>query len=187
MIKQLYHKVIDGSDTPIDNEATVSDAGAGSITISGTSASFTPILTGAGAGSSLTWTYPTSNPLTKEEEAERQLLQDEFDRNIRTQKLSLFKKLHKDLRQRIIDKLMWSEYIQECDNITAAQPDRLRELEARKNPGKIFLSGLQVSSDYGYTNIDFFGNGVKLPDGISSDDLKKAHSEACLEEELNGT
>ena len=67
--------------------------------------------------------------------------------------------------------------------------ERLKELEAAHSLNESY-GGLYTTSGAGksaYHLDPIFANLTQLPEGLTVDDLKQAHLEACMEEEvLNG-
>lgn len=137
--------------------------------------------------------------LSPEEQKELEQLQTEYAAEIKACKLAIFKKLPTELRQFVVNALSWRECTQEINGVIIDKSERLKELE-NKNSYKHMFGGPSVGPSYGMPiNNNWYGAPVdasmadslsrfiSIPDGITAEELKQAHVEATLEEEiLNG-
>jgi hypothetical protein len=121
-----------------------------------------------------------SDPLSKEESNELTTLVERYNLDKKLLKIETFKKLPFLVRQNAINLLIWQQYKRDISKLEPEKTARHIELEQRKNSGLIPISGSIWGSGYSLT-IDL------LPEGITQEDLEKAHVDASLEEQvLNG-
>lgn len=124
--------------------------------------------------------------LTKEEQAELETLQKEHNIKVKQAKLNIFKALHADMRQYVINVHEWQTYCNNMNKATIDKDPRLVELNKIDSNGKLLFHAGN-STTYGYYNNDLTAHiHLPLPEGISLEDLKQAHMEASLEEEMLG-
>lgn len=116
--------------------------------------------------------------LTATETQELEQLKKERELAIKAAKLAIFKKLDSTLRQTVINLMAWTDSCKEMDTVTVDKPARLVELEQKEQFGRIFIQPMNHSK---YT---FPAWVPQLPEGVTIDDLRQAHIEASLEEEL---
>lgn len=117
---------------------------------------------------------------TQQENEELKGLYEEREQETKRLKLEKFKKLPPELRQAVADAIQWSKAVQEINATEAPITDRERELQVI--PAGYF-SHQAVFSGFAGINSTPAGWFV-LPNGITKDDLLKAHSDATLEETL---
>jgi hypothetical protein len=144
--------------------------------------------TGVGAPIAPFWgtssAHSTVPFLSAEELEEHKKLCEDRVNALRSLRLEVFKKLPAELRQNVLNMLMWAQAVSDMNNISVPSP-RLDELSARLGtagssiPSNVFLRAAYVGSPQA-TAIAY----ISLPDGLSVEDLNKAHSEAVLEEQL---
>lgn len=118
-------------------------------------------------------------PLTKEEEDELTLLEEQFRIENKTAKIEEFKKVEPSLRQQIINYFLWEESVNTINAISTTKSSRLIELQARKNG--IFSQNGSTVSWYNYATYNLV---PRLPSDMSIEDLKVAHIEASMEEQV---
>ena len=114
--------------------------------------------------------------LSADEKVELETLQSEHTAETKKNKLDIFKKLPTDLRQNIINHYLWMEVIAEMNNTKVPKSPRLLELEDKHSFNRAGV--IQTSDSY------YFPHFYPLPESITMDDLKAAHLEASVEEEL---
>lgn len=124
--------------------------------------------------------------LSKEEQEEMNLLKIERTHDTKKAKLLAFKKLVPEMRQFVMNALMWQVSLKEINNTTANKSNRLLELENKDSMGRFHTQATwYVTSSP--VHIDMFGyifSTMGLSDDITTEDLKQAHLEATLEEEM---
>ena len=129
-------------------------------------------------------------PMTPEEKVELEELKKEHEFKLKLAKLDVFKQLPADIRQLVINAHMWQACCNNMNSTTIAKDPKLEELERKSDAGKIYMSSGAGQWSTGYASgSSLFGNFIatNLPTGVTVDDLKQAHMEATLEEEvLNG-
>lgn len=135
-------------------------------------------------------------PLTQAEQAELTQLTADFEIAKKTAKLDEFKKLPTELRQYVINSTLWAEAVQNIDTTNPEESERLKELKIKQTNGGLLTAGawggaggssggFRISTAAHRTRLK---KSTVLPEGLSAEDLKAAHSEQCLEEEmLNAT
>lgn len=130
--------------------------------------------------------------LTKEEQEQLQNLRTEHTAQVKLAKLGTFKKLPGTIRQQVIDAYEWKICFDNMNATTVVKDPRLAELEKKEEMYNMFThSGMykrhtQTSIDpSAYPGI-FYGFNQNLPQGLTLEDLKHAHMEASLEEEMLG-
>lgn len=138
--------------------------------------------------------------LTKEEEVELADLIKQHEADIKAAKMNAFKKLPSGLRQFVLDILSWKEANENINSVTVSKPSRLEELESKdlksqlfghrgarpfwSNPGYLPVN---ISDGTSYQSPQFdLAALLPVPEGLIFDDLKQAHLEATLEEEMLG-
>jgi hypothetical protein len=128
----------------------------------------------------------TTIGLTAEEEKELEELKAQHAGLIKAAKLSVFKKLPSDMRQFVINNLEWEDRVAEIESATTEKSTRLQELENRDR--RVFINNGQSFSGTNWhdANIGNFpiARTIRLPDGLTANDLRQAHVEATLEEEV---
>lgn len=127
--------------------------------------------------------------LTPDEKAEFDKLTEEHKVNVKVAKISAFKKLHTDLRQFVINFFSWQEAVATINQTQVDVPDRLKELRLKEEHGKLFTQGLgQYIGGHSYhisaDGLMSFPTQLVLPEGMTVEDLRQAHIEATLEEEM---
>lgn len=128
--------------------------------------------------------------LSKEEQVELSQLQAEYTTEIKKNKLAVFKKLPADLRQFVANALAWREHTEEINLVSVEKSERLKQLEGKNAYGGMFGHGSATAQWYKHSTsshidgVDAMIASIQLPFGITSDELKQAHMEATLEEEM---
>jgi hypothetical protein len=115
--------------------------------------------------------------MTKEELAEYEELKKVHNEKIKLAKITEFKKLPPELRQFIINAIAWHNAVETINNVAPEKDPRFKELEDKDQRMK---SGMISIDSLYYTGF----NTLSLPKGISNEDLKHAHLEATLEEQV---
>lgn len=162
---------------------------------------------GGSGGSGLIWGGPTglhqSKPITKEEQAELDSLENELKSWTKVQKIIAFKFLHRNLRQDIVDEACYMDFYKNIMSVDASKfPDatKLAELQEKKQGYYIDSNGLRVTGIHAGVNLGYayaysYGYSAGSPSwrfaeihGIfTKEELMTAHAEITLEEELNSS
>lgn len=121
--------------------------------------------------------------ISAQEKQELEQLRQQNKLETKTLRLVIFKKLPSDLRQYVINSFMWKESVGEMNNTVADKSERQKELE-NKESFSMFGQGVHTSSGSSFFISPEWITGVTLPEGITIEDLKQAHLQACLEEEV---
>lgn len=127
--------------------------------------------------------------LTADEKVEFDKLTEEFKAEVKISKIATFKKLPTELRQFVVNFFAWQESINVINTTTVDKSERLKELEQKNEAGKLFSQqlGQYMGSTYTTTGLNNILFQIGLPDGLTIEELKQAHIEASMEEEmLNG-
>lgn len=127
--------------------------------------------------------------LTPEEKVEFDKLTEEHKQEIKVAKVTAFKKLPTELRQFVINFFSWQEAVSSISAVNPDKSDRLKELEIKNEYGRLFSQqlGQYIGSWTGTATSGIISVGLQLPDGLTIEDIKQAHIEASMEEEmLNG-
>lgn len=129
--------------------------------------------------------------LTSEEKVEFDKLTEEYKQEIKTAKITAFKKLPTELRQFVINFFTWQEAVDTISNVSPSKSDRLKELDAKNEYGRLFGQGLGQYiggwTSHTHTASGIISVGLRLPEDLTAEELKQAHIEASMEEEmLNG-
>ncbi len=133
--------------------------------------------------------------LSPEEQKELEQLQTEYAAEIKACKLAIFKKLPAELRQFVVNALYWRECTQEINGVVVDKSERLKELENKNSYKHMFGGpsyGMRINNNwYGggvdQSMMDSLSRFIGIPEGITAEELKQAHVETTLEEEiLNG-
>lgn len=127
-------------------------------------------------------------PLSKEEQDELAQLESDYKNQVKSAKLSTFKKLHSEMRQFVINCVSWSEDLKRIENSgNIPKSERYNELEYKKSNSNLLsqssFAGISTSINLNDHFISTFGL-IGLPKDVSIDELKRAHLEATLEEEI---
>lgn len=134
----------------------------------------------------------TPDPLTKEEEKELRQLEEESTSFIKNKKIEEFKKIPKNIRQRIVDVLVLKTFCNEIGSINENsfdKIDKLRELRRKQSlaNSQPYYNGLSGHYTVGIHPSTFTAEDsfiLNILDNIPKDDILKAHAEISLEEEL---
>lgn len=118
------------------------------------------------------------NPLTPEENKELLRLREELKLETQKLKLEQFKKINPELRQFVVNMMYWEDHVKDMNTIEVPKSERMKELEQKDQAGKMFFGGPISSIDF-----SMFGS-LRIPENISKEELKQAHLDACLEEEM---
>lgn len=127
--------------------------------------------------------FPTITALTKEEQEELNNLKVEHSQEIKRARLVGFMKLPTEVRQLVINMYTWEEYVCNSNSINVGKSERLKELEMREEQLR-WLSHGGVYLQHQATSYQFAYHRFPLPEGLTLEDLKAAHIEASLEEEV---
>lgn len=128
--------------------------------------------------------------LTKEEEAELEDLKVQYEHALKRSKLDTFKKLDPELRQFVVNCLNWQEATQNMKATPVVKSARQVELENKDINRRTYG---QPTSRFGASSSAMTLDGlmqqlirgwIQMPEGVTADDLKQAHMEATLEEEM---
>lgn len=134
----------------------------------------------------------TFSTLSPEEKAELENLKKEYEISVKVAKLDEFKKLPTELRQFIINVISWKEAKEKIEAAHPDKPDRLKELENKENNSNLmtqFGHSINIGQNQWYSshtssvNLDFM-ELLPIPEGVTAEELKEAHVEATLEEEM---
>lgn len=121
--------------------------------------------------------------LNQAEQDEMKRLKEDHEIKSKGVKLAEFKKLHKDLRQFVINAFSWQESIEAINESGAEKDPRLVELETKDANSKMYTQGSTWSIGGAFDLSNYFAV-MPLPKGLTKDELKAAHVEATLEEEM---
>lgn len=122
--------------------------------------------------------------ISQQEKQELENLRQQNKLETKTLRLMIFKKLPGDLRQYVINSFIWKESVGEMNKTVADKTERQKELENKESLSNMFGQGVHISSGSSFSIDPQWITGVALPEGITIEDLKQAHVEACLEEEV---
>lgn len=127
----------------------------------------------------------SSTGLTQKEKEELENLKQQYSAELKAAKLAIFKKLASELRQYVINSFIWKDALKEMGETTVEKSNRLSELELKESLyGPYSGKAVHHTQGFPWTLTDTLGNVIQLPEGITIEDLKQAHLEACLEEEV---
>ncbi len=127
--------------------------------------------------------------LSKEEQDQLQELRKEHATATKLVKVNIFKKLPSSIRQQVIDAYEWKIAFETMNASTATKDQKLIDLERKEEMHSMLVhSGLgykrqQAFDPTAYPGI-LFTHNQGLPNGLTLEDLKQAHMEASLEEEM---
>ncbi len=122
--------------------------------------------------------------LTVEEETRLQDLKIEHEAKIKDAKINVFKKYPPEMRQFAINAILWKEFTTQIEAVSVPKSEDLKKLEYRSRHTMLSMGTVNVSGSFfstGYASINYQFN---CPEGLTSDDLKQAHLEATLEENI---
>jgi hypothetical protein len=119
------------------------------------------------------------DPLSKEETRELTLLTEEHLLKTKLLKIEYFKKVPSEVRQEILNIITWQQYKKDISQIESEKTDRHKALESKKNSSNIFISGGTAWFSASY---DIYS--ILLPDGITLSELKQAHIDSLMEEQV---
>jgi hypothetical protein len=118
--------------------------------------------------------------LTQDEQKEFESLKKDWEIEKKVARIAEFKKIASEMRQFVINALMWYEQVQTINDAQAPQSARLQELINKEAAGKMYtLNGGNIAT---WTNGPY--QMLPLPEGLTVEDLKNAHIEQTLEEEM---
>lgn len=131
----------------------------------------------------LTYSY---SELTPEERKEYDELREQWNIEVKIAKLAKFKKLPTDLRQFVVNTIYWVEAMRKINNVTVPISERLNELSNRSSFVRLNSSSSLNAIPIYTSNYSAMSESlnIPLPDGISFEDLKNAHIEQTMEEEM---
>jgi hypothetical protein len=124
-------------------------------------------------------------PMSKQEADELENLKKDHEVKLKLAKLATFKTLPSEIRQLVVNAYEWKTCYDKMNTTDIAKDPRLQELEAKETQAKgwigttgtITFTSPSMWQPYMFTTID-------LPAGVTLEDIKKAHMEATLEEEM---
>lgn len=137
------------------------------------------ISNGSNVGTATTTGALTVTTMSDEERKELEQLRKDHEIETKNAKLNIFKALPPDVRQRTLDIFEWVNCRQAMDATTIPQSQRLAHLSMKES-----LSGsLTLRAYMGTGAVHWYPSAgmqtePSLPDGITLEDLKKAHMEA---------
>jgi len=146
-------------------------SGAGITTVSGGAGSSSGSFFIRGGSSSVSGGSTSINYLSQEENDELNALTEQYEVDLKNAKIAEFKKLPSDIRQFIINSIIWTGAQYKINNLSVNKYQRQIELES-----KSFRSGIYTSSYAPMYN--------NLPTGILNEELKQAHIDVSLEEQI---
>lgn len=123
--------------------------------------------------------------LTPSEEAELKDLEQEHAKDIKKAKLDHFKTFPREFRQSIINILLWGEAVNEIDNTSVPECDRLHNLKQVKDAHRntLTVGSLGFVQALSWPPVPYIVESF-LPKNLSKEDLIEAHMDASMEEEL---
>ncbi len=149
------------------------------------------VQTGNGTYTTVASWPPT--PLTEEEKKELEELQRVHKEETKAVKLNEFKKLPAEMRQFVVNMIVWRKSSSSIHTVEATKSDRLKELESKLWPtlgagggsSGLYISGgnFWFNNNVSSVQIDIAAI-LGLPDGITTDDIEAAHLEATIEEQM---
>jgi hypothetical protein len=116
-----------------------------------------------------------------EEREELNILKEEYALQLKMQKIAHFKKIDPAIRQFVINAFTWNSIVQDLNYIVVDKNPRMLELEHKDTHGMGSISGVSTSLDGLWRNLN---SCIPMPEGISLEELRAAHIEATLEEEM---
>lgn len=116
--------------------------------------------------------------LSKEEDEELGSLKEQREEETKYKKIAEFKKLPTELRQFITNCIMWAEQHKRIGELNLNKSAREIELETKQH------NGGQLTWSNGTITLANPGYDPAIPDGLSGEDIKRAHTEAALEEQI---
>ena len=119
-------------------------------------------------------------PLTLDESSELLNLKSIHDQKVKDARLAAFKEVPSNIRQMVIDMLMWTDTASDISQVTVSKDSRLQALETKRDG----YNSTFTSSTMGWSRSSYMTGYIAIPDGLTSEDLKKAHLEATVEEEM---
>lgn len=123
------------------------------------------------------------NSITKEEQEELARLKGEYEAERKAARLAEFKKLPAELRQFVMNSVAWSSAVASINAVDVPMSERHKELKSKED---VFKSYGTIHTQGGWSYPFSFGS-MPLPEGLTLEDIKNAHIEQSLEEEmLNG-
>lgn len=139
------------------------------------------IYTTTGTSITLPGAFGHYESLTPQESSELESLKKDNVIETKIAKLTEFKKLPTQLRQFVINACMWQDTVQKINEITAPESDRQKELAYKDQHGKLLTTqGWSVSVNSFINSM----TSISLPNDLTTDDLKNAHAEQAIEEEM---
>ena len=160
---------------------TCTDGVGNDYTLQVSDSSVFPTPNGVSSGH-ITFTIPPG--LTTEEEQELEELKKEKETWTRQQQLIEYGKLHHDLREEILNEALTKEAYERMESVDKTKfdgNDRIKELEAKKPIGVSISSGIHFDL-FSPSRTWRFG---PILDKFTADELKEAHGQATLEEQLD--
>jgi hypothetical protein len=187
-----YGTISQGNSSWIINAIIGGGGNGGSKAIPlGTTSLGLPGLTSAGSGlASIQW--PPGPGLTSEEIKELDQLEIEAKAFIKQSKLNKFKGFPSHLRQEVVDDAYIRDLIASLGNENeknfpdAARLNHLRNKKQNYNyPGQVHISSSSYFHYDGLVNGSFVSKYEHILKHFTTEELAKAHAEACLEEDIS--
>lgn len=116
--------------------------------------------------------------LSQEEQEELANLSKDYQNQVKAAKLEMFKKTPSEIRQIAINIYEWQALLDNMKGITVTKDAKLIALELKEKQYKSYNRMTSIS----ITKSELLR--ISLPEGISLEELKLAHMEASLEEEM---
>lgn len=127
-----------------------------------------------------------NDPLGELSPEEEQELKDlKVARKLESKRLKIesFKKLDAVTREFVIQSYQWEKAVDEINSVSAAKTARELDLRRREDFNKAFMHRtINAKSMWEVHN----SGRPRLPDGLTIEDLTKAHLDATMEESLHG-
>lgn len=185
--QELMDALANAPTVQIDPNAIAQGQGQGQGLAIGTSGPINVTLTGTQQQQLQQMMGTLQFGLSPEEKKELEELEREHAIKLKTERLSIFKKMDGSIRQSVINALIWKETMEAMNAATVEKSQRQVDLEAKNVLFKNMFIHTQGSNWTYNTGTDLFFNGIALPQGVTVEELKQAHADATLEEEvLNG-
>jgi hypothetical protein len=113
--------------------------------------------------------------LSKEEERELEILEEEHTHNLKIERIRIFKSMPSDMRQNIVNSIIFKKYLAEIESPNIIHSNRLNELRR-----KDYRLNVYATTDH-WGMIDQYS---KLLNFLSEEDIINAHAEQSIEEQL---
>lgn len=191
-IKDIWRSLMNENEE-VKTEAaadTIPDTSQAVFTSSGTTITL-PIGASSGAMTTFSSLFDSMiKPLSTDEVKRLEELKQEHQVKIKQAKVDIFKKHPPDMRQFVINVISWRDLAKQVEAVSIDTPQELKDLEQRHEYGKLFTAsgrGFQYHIRDNTASIYDILISLGSFDGLTFEDLKQAHLEATMEEEmLNG-